>query len=152
MPVIECGEALFTEPLDTRQHGRVDEAEAVVGIPLEQRRDPQQVGCRGVEHPVGTSGDVLQQAVERGWPGRPTVVLHLDQDRCRDQAWLARTGNEPRTRFMVGVADVQGGDQGTSVEDQRHGSGVKTSSSAVRRALTISAQSTVPTLSGAGGT
>src|SRR5688500_15218249 len=68
--VVERGEAPLAEPLDACQHGRIDKAETVVGITVEQRRDAQQVSRRGVEHLERASGDVLQQSVERARPGR----------------------------------------------------------------------------------
>lgn len=101
-------------------------------------------------NPLGAGQDVIQRGHEdaRVQAGVDPVV-HLDQDRGRDEQGLIDGLDEPSAGRVVGVAPVERCVERPCVEDQRHGRGIGRSS-AVRRAVSWWPESPMPRLFGFG--
>lgn len=127
--VIEGRELRLAEPLGHSQHGAVDEADLQIRVGLEQFADSLVVLGRQILDRQGPAPHLVEDGVEGFIPRvPPEQVVDLDEDGGGDDAPLARAGEQRRAFLMVVVVAIERSDDRARVEDQRNGSGSKTSS------------------------
>jgi hypothetical protein len=113
---VERDELVFTQTLDDREHGRIDEADPQVTIRLAKLSRPAVVGRAKILDHEPTSLDVGEETEERVDP-QPLVtpVVDLDQHGSWDDAALVGVCEKIDASGVVGVPGVQQREQRSRV-------------------------------------
>ena len=110
MAAIQRGQLRLVQPLDDRQNGRIDKADAGVGITVAKLADATVILRHEVLHLVSPSGDVVKKRQER-----PTVepfpdpIVNLAQHGCRHDKRLIGLLDEVPARPVISISPIQGG-------------------------------------------
>ena len=127
--VIKRRELWLAESLGHGQDGAVDEPDPQIRVGLQQLTYSLVVLRRQILDRQGPAPHLIQDRVEGFIPRvPPEQVIDLDEDGGRDDPPLARAGEQRRAWFMVVVVAIERRDDRARVENQRNGSGSKTSS------------------------
>lgn len=129
MSVIERRELWLAEPLRNGQHSTVHEADFEVGVRAHQLGGALVIRCCQVLDHQSASLHLIEDGAEGFILGvSPEQVIDLDQHGRGNGASLTQVGEQRRAGLVVVVVAIECRDDDAGVEDQRNGSGSKTSS------------------------
>lgn len=122
--MVERSQLWLSQALHHSQYGRIDEADAQVGVSGEQGAHTCVVDGLQLVNKERLTLTVLQKPHERVDLTRATHhVLDLHEDGCRHNPILAALLEQPRARDVIVVAGLDGGENYSGVEDERQESG-----------------------------
>ncbi len=147
---VEGRELRLPVPLDDGEHGRVNESDSKVAVGRVDLLYPVVVFRSQIVDREGAPTNIVEKAQKRPRAqARPRPVVDLNQDGRRDDALFPRSREKPCARPVLFVIRVQRGDQRPGVDDERHGSGLY-SSSLARRERSPAPEWNFPKLRGLG--
>lgn len=119
--MVESGELGLIQPLHHSQHTGVDDSQRQVGVGALKLVTALQVAMRRVLHSVGAAQYVCEER-------EPSIrcqslmapVVQLGEDKCRNDQFLGRIGDERGARRMVGVGGIERREQDARIESQCH--------------------------------
>jgi len=127
--MVESGELRLPQPLCNGEDRAVHEADFEVGVGAHQLGGTLIVGGRQVLDHQRAALHLVEDGAEGFVPGvPPEQMIDLNQHRGRDDASLAQLRQQRRAPVVMVVVAIECSDDNAGVEDQRNGSGSKTSS------------------------
>jgi hypothetical protein len=121
VPTVEGGEPLLSKPLEERDDAGVDDPEAEIAVVRLELAATRNVGLDQSLQPVGPALDVLEERKpDIRVKTSVTPVVELGEHEYRDDEVLRGIFEEVDAREMVGVVAVQGRQENTGVDDERH--------------------------------
>lgn len=127
--MVERGELRLPQPLCHGQDRAVYEADFEVGVGPHQLGGALVIRSRQVLDYERAGLHLVKNGAEGFVPGvPPEQMVNLDQHRGREDATLPKRRKQRRAGVVMVVVVIERRDDNASVEDQRNGSGSKTSS------------------------